>query len=83
MMYVLAPCVLKGKNDNTFMGRSNMWMLNSCIYRTFTTLSYYLKPYSEPKQMYFISGMLFLFILLGPKMAESVSSSEQGVAGYD
>lgn len=84
MMYVLGSYAEKGKMTIP------LWAGATCAILTHASTGLFL-PFLLYKPLWgrltktgllFIGGMLFLFILLGPKMAESVSSSEQGVAGY-
>ena len=84
MMYVLGSYAEKGKMTIP------LWAGAICAILTHASTGLFL-PFLLYKPLWgrltktgllFIGGMLFLFILLGPKMAESVSSSEQGVAGY-
>ena len=84
MMYVLGSYAEKGKMTIP------LWAGAICAILTHASTGLFL-PFLLYKPLWgrltktgllFIGGMLFLFILLGPRMAESVSSSEQGVAGY-
>lgn len=84
MMYVLGSYAEKGKMTIP------LWAGAICAILTHASTGLFLpfllyKPLCgrlTKTGLLFIGGMLFLFILLGPRMAESVSSSEQGVAGY-
>ena len=84
MMYVLGSYAEKGKMTNS------LWVVALCAIFTHASTGLFL-PFLLYKPLWgrltkagllFIGGMLFLFILLGPRMAESVASSDQGVAGY-
>ena len=84
MMYVLGSYAEKGKMT------ISLWVGALCAILTHASTGLFL-PFLLYKPLWgrltkagllFIGGMLFLFILLGPRMAESVASSDQGVAGY-
>lgn len=84
MMYVLGSYAEKGKMT------LRLWLIALCSVLTHASTGLFLpflmlKPLRgrlTKKWMLFIAFMLFLFILYGPRMAESVSSENSGVAGY-
>lgn len=84
MMYVLASYAEKGKMS------LKLWLIALCAIFTHASTGLFLpfliiKPLRgrlTKKWLLFIGFMLFLSILYGPKMAESVASEDSGVAGY-
>lgn len=84
MMYVLASYAEKGKMS------LKLWVMAMCAVFTHASTGLFLpflilKPLRgrlTKKWLLFIGFMLFLFILYGPRMAESVASEDSGVAGY-
>lgn len=84
MMYVLASYAEKGKMS------LKLWAMAMCAVFTHASTGLFLpflilKPLRgrlTKKWLLFIGFMLFLFILYGPRMAESVASEDSGVAGY-
>lgn len=84
MMYALGSYAEKGKMT------VKLWLIALCSVLTHASTGLFLpflllKPLRgrlTKKWMLFIAFMLFLFILYGPRMAESVSSEDGGVAGY-
>ena len=84
MMYVLGSYAEKGKMTNS------LWVVTLCAIFTHASTGLFL-PFLLYKPLWgrltktgllLIGGMLFLFILLGPKMAENVASNNNVVAGY-
>lgn len=84
MMYVLGSYAEKGKMN------MKLWLIALCSVLTHASTGLFLpflilKPLRgrlTKKWLLFIGFMLFLFILYGPRMAESVASEDSGVAGY-
>lgn len=84
MMYVLGSYAEKGKMN------LKLWLIAFCSVLTHASTGLFLpflmlKPLRgrlTKKWLLFVGFMLFLFILYGPKMAESVASEDSGVAGY-
>lgn len=84
MMYVLGSYAEKGKMTNS------LWVVALCAIFTHASTGLFL-PFLLYKSLWgrltktgllLIGGMLFLFILLGPKMAENVASNSNAAAGY-
>ena len=84
MMYVLGSYAEKGKMTNS------LWVVALCAIFTHASTGLFL-PFLLYKPLWgrltktgllLIGGMLFLFILLGPKMAENVASNSNVAAGY-
>ena len=84
MMYVLGSYAEKGKMTNS------LWVVALCAIFTHASTGLFL-PFLLYKPLWgrltktgllLIGGMLFLFILLGPKMAENVASNNNVAAGY-
>ncbi len=84
MMYVLGSYAEKGKMTIP------LWVGAICAILTHASTGLFL-PFLLYKPLWgrltktgllFVSGILFLFIILGPSVAESAASSDQGAAGY-